>query len=728
MRLRAVLCRLFLSAALAGPLAAASASAEPRRQPQPQPQPQQQSSSSPQLPTVERVRADIRGADAVDTAARRRAAFEVLIDASQRLIGRVDDTRGRAAIRAKITAYNEASINTQSDVRFDDPSCQGAACPQAQFFPKSETYLTSASFRHDVLKRYLPPDLADIYIRAYVFEATRPPPPDRTTEQVKAVLVLAAIVVAIVGLIVVLVVYRRRESVPDRRPPLSRNFGTASFAPPEAGPRSPVATALGVFLGKSSAPEWRDAPLDGPGAPVVTTPGHHTLIVARTRTGKGTRVIVPTLLRYAGSLFVIDPKGENAAITAQARRALGQAVHVLNPWGVMPDLFRTRSFAPATYNPLDLVDRNDANAVAVAKRMAAAISPVAGRGDDAFWEQNAANILAAVMLWLADQPGEKQTLARLREIVTLDRRTFRDEFLGKMIASTAYGGAIPELTRFLLDLADTTYTGIFANLARVTDFISDPQLKSATGASTFSMADLRDTPMTLYLVIPPDQIDTQKTWLRLLIAAATYSFRRKAGAAKTPLPAMMLIDEFPALGRLQDLPADIATMAGYGLDFTLVVQGIDQLKAIYDKQSGAILNNCAWKWYCNIADLEGAKHLSDSLGEATVRTFGKSFSSGSSGGGATEGESATFGEKGRRLLNPDEILTLGRDVAIVMQPEGPPMYVRPVDYWNLTAAFASLESDCAYLYWEPPLSYDENPYVASSKPGGSGARGEENAA
>jgi type IV secretion system protein VirD4 len=217
-------------------------------------------------------------------------------------------------------------------------------------------------------------------------------------------------------------------------------------------------------------------------------------------------------------------------------------------------------------------------------------------------------------------------------------------------------------------------------------------------------------------------VETQKTWLRLMIAAATHSFRRPVST--TPARrCMMLIDEFPALGKLQDLPTDIATMAGYGLDYTLVVQGIDQLKAVYDKDSGAILSNCAYKWYCNITDLEGAKHVSDSLGEATVRTIGYSKSSGSTGDKSSSGEGTTYGEKARKLLTPDEIINLGRDAAVVFQPEGLPLYVRPIDYWNLTRAFGHLELMYGGLYWNPPLTYDENPYFKQkSQPGMSRAQ------
>ena len=517
-------------------------------------------------------------------------------------------------------------------------------------------------------------------------------------------------IVLFVALIVWLATLNHREKE-KTVPPLTENYGSASYAPFQTEPRSRAITASGVFLGKSSEPARRNAGLEGPGAPVVTTEERHTLIVATTRTGKGTRVVVPTLLRYTGNLFAIDPKGQNAAITARTRRdGLKQTVHILNPWGIFAKLYGRYGFTAATYNPLDMLDRNDPNVVSLAEALAAAISPVTDFGENSIWQHGPADILAAVFLWLTETPGETKTLARAHEIVTLDRETFVKKFLTFMIASEAFEGTIARKVRQLIGLADNTYTGLMISLSIATKFIGDPQLRKATNKSTFSMAELRDKPTTLYLVIPPDQAGVQSTWLRLMIAAATHVFRRRDESDPEHRRCMMLIDELPALGKLHDLPQDIANMAGPGLDYVLIVQGLDQLKAIYKDHSGAILGNCAYKWFCNVTDLESAKYLSESLGDATIRMKSRSTSSGTAGGGgATETEGTTYSEKGRRLLFPDEITKLGKNVAIGLQPEGAPIYIKPIDYWNLTKAFGHLEKDHAELFWTPPLTYDDNP-------------------
>ena len=523
--------------------------------------------------------------------------------------------------------------------------------------------------------------------------------------------IAGGIVILLIGAVVGIVFVLRRKRV-DPVPPLTDNYGSAAWAEHRRQPFSPADILLGVTFGKSSGP---GLPPNAPGAPITSMAETHTLIVARTRAGKGTRVIVPTLLRYTGSMLVIDPKGENAAITARTRRdQLHHTVHIVNPWGEMEDLYKKLGFAPATFNPLDAIDRNDPNAVAVAQSLAAIICPPAS-GKEQFWQGSAANVLAAVFLWLADQPGEQKTLARARQIVTLSRADFV-KILVKMATSTAYKGAVSEMVSQYIDLAPETYSAIMANLAENTKFLSDPRIKDSTSSSSFSLKTLLDAFTTVYVVIPHDRIQTHATWLRLVIAAAMQGIKSRDKRVKPHHRCMFLIDEFGSIGHIADIPRDIALMSGYGLDFTLVVQGLDQLKDHYGEARGTILSNCAFKWFCFVNEIETAKYLSESLGKATVRTVGKSLSTGQNPGGGTEGQSTSYGEVGRDLLTPDEILNIGREVAILLNPRGLPCYLRPVDYWNLPNTFAYLQDEYAQFYWDPPLEYDDNPYFKGPRP------------
>jgi type IV secretory pathway TraG/TraD family ATPase VirD4 len=429
-------------------------------------------------------------------------------------------------------------------------------------------------------------------------------------------------------------------------PPLSDNYGTASFAPFTTDDPSYEAIHHGVFFGQSGTPE---NPFARGGAPIFSRPGHHTLICGKTGVGKGVRIIIPTLATYQDSILTIDPKGENAAVTARHRRdVLGQTVHVLNPWNELSNTFRRLGFTAATYNPLDILDRQDPNAVAVAQSIANAICPPSLGEKDPYWTASASSILTAVLLWLADQPGEKKTLARARQITSKTRKEFTDKFLVGMAASEAFDGAL-----------------------------SDARVKETTASSSFSMTDLALRPSTVFLIVPFDRLKTHRTWLRLLIIAGMTAMKQTP-ASRRQGRCMFLIDELPALGYIPELPGDLATMRGFGCDFTLTIQGLDQLKAQYGDEQNAIVSNCGYKWFSGVNDLPTAEYLSKTLGKKTVRTVGKtegrSDSDGRSGARGTDSQSTTYGETGRELLSPDEIQALGSSAAILLAPNSRPHY------------------------------------------------------
>ena len=204
-----------------------------------------------------------------------------------------------------------------------------------------------------------------------------------------------------------------------------------------------------------------------------------------------------------------------------------------------------------------------------------------------------------------------------------------------------------------------------------------------------------------------------------MIWAATYTFKRKPKGAR--LRCMFLLDEFANLGYLREMPKDISLVAGSGIDYTLIVQGLDQLKDVYGDARGTIIGNCRYKWFCNVDDLESAKYLSEYLGKYTVGTVSTGKSEGQTigpNGRAQEGKSTNFGEMGKDLLSPDQILQLGKNAAILLETGTLPQYIRPVDYWDLPKAFARLKDSCPKSFLGPAVAVGPEPqFQHSSEPG-----------
>lgn len=511
-------------------------------------------------------------------------------------------------------------------------------------------------------------------------------------------------VLAILGFIGFLIYLATRRKEEEQKP-LSGNFGTADYAKPVH--QIDGALFKGVFLGGSAHTLF---PRNFFG-PIVTKPETHTLIVAPSGTGKGTRVVVPTLMLYKSSLVTIDPKGENACITARYRREqLGHSVYIINPWGMHDALLKSHGFSRATFNPLDVLDPRDENFVSAAKSLATNIC-IQGNAKDDYWQTNAASILAAVLIWVADHPGEQKTLANVADIISggAEGNDLRATLFPRMIASSTFGPALRILVGRFLKMDDKTYSGILSQLAKSIQFLADSQIAKSTAQSSFHLPDLVNGRTTLYIVIPDNQMHAQATWLRLVVNAVTETFKRYQPAGKG-VRGMFLIDEFPVLGRVDSIVTDIALVRGAGLDLTLIVQGLDQLHSLYGPSAGTILTNCGYKWFCNVKDLQTAEYVSKSLGQMTVRTVSETISGGQ--GHTTR----SHGETGRAMLFPDEIMSMDRSIAWAFQPRGRAHYLRPVDYWHLWAYLPPRAEQS-----EPPIrlpdlkAFDINPYFDQAR-------------
>lgn len=689
------------------------------------------------FPSPDRVKADVakqsQGQSPIVIAARQRGTLYQLFNSLSYLSGALinDPTdkilapanRERAApSRALRKAYWDAMLANQDAwyPQLEKNGCDGkprSLCRRATYMDTSGDYEYGKDRIRAVAAKYFPPSMREGYIAATTPPSYRPPaptviPPGSTSGAIGGYAIIAVIAMALLGLWILL---RRREGAGESK--TSGIYGTADFAQLHQKLEKCDNLFQGVFLGRSARPGLDP---NTPAAPIITTPESHTLIVARTRTGKGTSVIVPTLLLYRSSIFVIDPKGENAAITARYRRdQLGQDVHIINPWNVLPAHFQKQGFSHfATYNPLDVLDRNDPNAVSVAGSLATNLCGVESASEP-HWRENAIAMVTGILLWIADQPGQPKTLAHLADLIAGGPQgdDLRKTLFPQMIASSAFDGAMRLMVARFLIMGEKEYGSVYSNAATQLQFLADPRVKAATMKSSFQSSDIVKGKTTIYIIIPDNQMQRQATWLRLMLGAVSESYKRFDPAASGHR-GMLLIDEFPVLGRVDTVVSDLGIVGGKGLDITLVVQDQSQLKARYGQDhTDVILSQCAWRWYCNIGDQGTAEYISNALGQMTVRTVSQTISDGEGG------TSRNIGETGRRLLFHDEIMALGNKVAFAFNPAGRPHYLSPVPYWQLASYLgniADVRNTPCVLPNLDASAYDENPLRT---PGGNGGDG-----
>jgi len=399
----------------------------------------------------------------------------------------------------------------------------------------------------------------------------------------------------------------------------------------------------------------------------------HLLTMAPTRSGKGVGTIIPNLLLLDRAVICIDPKGENARVTARARGRKGK-VWCLDPFGV--------SGQPAArHNPLDRLDPGSIDLAEDAGTLAdALVHDAAGQTGEAHWNEEAKALIAGLILHVVTtEPADRRTLATLRELLTLPPARFA-ALLDAMSESPAAGGLVARAANRQLGKSDREAAGVLSSAQRHTHFIDSPRIVASTAASDFRFADLKETPATVFLILPPDRLDTYARWLRLLVAQAVTDMARSP--ARPDRPVLFLLDEFAALGRLEPVERAMGLMAGYGLQLWPILQDMHQLRATYGERAGTFMSNAGVVQAFGVNDHATADMLSKTIGDTTIEytTFGSSRPTSWSepGGGST---SSSGHVAARRLATPDEIMRMDQDSLLLLRQGQDPLVVGKIRYY-----------------------------------------------
>lgn len=400
----------------------------------------------------------------------------------------------------------------------------------------------------------------------------------------------------------------------------------------------------------------------------------HCLTVAPTRSGKGTTQIIPNLLTYNGSTVIIDPKGENAKITAAARMAMGQDVQIVDPWNIA----NVKGFDAACFNPLDWLKPGDVDITENAMILADALV-VKGQSSEAFWDQEATAFLQGLILYVATDPEEdgQRTLTRVRELTLLDGEDQQALFT-RMLNSQHH--IVASTGSRCLQKEEKLLSSVITTAQAHTHFLDSARIQENLSKSDFRFEDLKRKPMTIYLVLPADRLTTFAPWLRLLIQQSLTVNARNI-EERPEKPVLFILDEMAALGRLSMIEQAYGLMAGYGLQIWGIVQDLNQLERIYGKGWQSFISNTGMLNYFGSSDEMTAKYFSALCGETTVwnlssavsRALGTSHGQ----GGITTSDSTTSTDttaaSQRKLAYPGELMRMHKDKQLVFIENMPPL-------------------------------------------------------
>ncbi len=341
----------------------------------------------------------------------------------------------------------------------------------------------------------------------------------------------------------------------------------------------------------------------------------HLITVAGSRAGKGVSAIIPNLLLYPGSALVIDPKGENATITAKRRKAMGQEVHVLDP-------FQTSGESISSFNPLDMIDISSETCVDDAALIADALI-IQATGDNQYFTAAARNWIRGLLLFIAHSEDDaNKNLFRLRHYLTLDRDTLENDILPRMKESDAAFGVIARAAGALDQKGDKEFGSVLSTAIEQTDFLDSPAMRRVLMRSDFVLRDLKEKKLSIFLCLPAGRMSTHNRWLRIFINLVIESLERYPKAPEHPL--LVIMDEFPILGHLESIEKASGLIAGFGVRLWPIIQDLSQLKRHYKESWETFMGNAGLLQAFGNADLTTLKYLSDRIGQSTVLTESKS--------------------------------------------------------------------------------------------------------
>lgn len=417
-----------------------------------------------------------------------------------------------------------------------------------------------------------------------------------------------------------------------------------------------------------------------------------TIICAPPQSGKTAGIVIPNLLSWPQSAFVYDIKGELWRSTARFRKEqLGQIVLKFDP--------SSDDGSSCQINPL-LQVRIGKKEVKDVQDIVNILSDPDGLREDAHWKAAAESFLVGAILHTLyarkdkSLPGLMYMLSDperdIEGVLNAMLNTIHDpnHVFGWKNPNTGEPiythSTISSVAREMLNKSEGERSSVISTAMRFLKLYHDPIVANNVRGNSFLISDLmnNDKPVSLYLSISPSDKSRVRPLLRLIINQMFTRFLENAESqdernlSNYKHKLLLMLDEFPSLGKMDELKASLAYVSGYGIKPIIVTQDIKQIYEIYGNQT-SFLGLCKNKIGYAANDETTARMISKWTGVSTVRKESKSFS-----GNNFDNVSKGMTEVSRYLLTEDEVMRLDKDDLIISIENMKPIYGKKTFYYN----------------------------------------------
>lgn len=343
----------------------------------------------------------------------------------------------------------------------------------------------------------------------------------------------------------------------------------------------------------------------------------HLLTIAPTRTGKGRGLILPNLLNLPNhSVFVIDPKGENALVSAKYRQSQGHEIVIFNPYEIYADVFAERGFTQfQTFNPLKSLDANSPNFADDVAAIAEAL--IYDSGGDSHWTEAARGLIEFLIMYLITESTEEPSFQRLRSLITKEYEGI-EEILERCALSD-FHQIRDGIERYAKKTGELS--SIFSTAETQTKIFKSETICAALNGEGYDFGRMKTAKVSVYLILPSERLITQARYLRLILLVAMSQFLRSEKGAHQVL---MILDEFANIGTLKVIENGYGLIAGHGVTLWSFVQNLTQLQKLYPNNWEVFIANSAVVTVANVNDVATAEYFNKRAGKKLIERISHS--------------------------------------------------------------------------------------------------------
>ena len=371
--------------------------------------------------------------------------------------------------------------------------------------------------------------------------------------------------------------------------------------------------------------------------------------------GKSASYSIPNAYQCLGSYVFTDPKGELYDKTAGYLKQQGYEIKVLN-------LVRPQN--SDGYNPLMHISSEldvdvIANTIVKGQKTESSADP--------YWDDMAEMLLKALIYYLiATRPEEEQNLASCAELVRAANNKGGTNLLTELMSQLPYDHPARMNYKSIEIAPEKTYGSILSSLQSKLGKFDSKEIAELTSTDTIDFEEIGNKKTAVYVI----SSDTHTAYDFLLtiffsqMIQQLYDYADLNGG-RLQVPTYFILDEFANIGKIPDFDKKISTSRSRAISFSVILQNIDQLEAVYEKSYETIMGNCDTHVFLGSNSYKTVEYFSKALGEKTIGR--DSISINRDRQNWKTGKSVSDQVMARALMTPDELRRLDNDLCIIFE-------------------------------------------------------------